>query len=64
MCDQGEAQQEELIRVEYHRFEKDEFCTGSAFVPKEGGVEEDDGWIITFVYNEDNGISQVGQLYK
>ncbi|WVZ18497.1 hypothetical protein V8G54_005819 [Vigna mungo] len=55
----GEARQEELIRVEYHRFEKDVFCTGSAFVPKEGGVEEDDGWIITFVYNEDNGISQV-----
>lgn len=48
--------------MEYHRFERNVFCTGSAFVPKEGGIEEDDGWIITFVHNEDTGISQVGQL--
>ncbi|TKY74556.1 Carotenoid 9,10(9',10')-cleavage dioxygenase 1 [Spatholobus suberectus] len=49
----------EPVRVEYHRFERNVFCTGSAFVPKEGGLEEDDGWIITFVHNEDTGISQV-----
>ncbi|CAJ1973891.1 unnamed protein product [Sphenostylis stenocarpa] len=55
----GDTQEEEFIRVEYHRFEKNVFCTGSAFVPKEGGLEEDDGWIITFVHNEDTGISQV-----
>ncbi|RDX68334.1 Carotenoid 9,10(9',10')-cleavage dioxygenase 1, partial [Mucuna pruriens] len=55
----GDTQEEESIRVEYHRFERNVFCTGSAFVPKEGGVEEDDGWIITFVHNEDTGISQV-----
>lgn len=48
--------------MEYHRFERNVFCTGSAFVPKEGGIEEDDGWIITFVHNEDTGISQVGQF--
>lgn len=41
-------------------FEKNVFCTGSAFVPRDGGVEEDDGWIITFVHNEDTDISQVG----
>lgn len=41
-------------------FEKNAFCTGAAFVSKEEeGVEEDDGWIITFVHNEDNNISQV-----
>ncbi|KHN10199.1 Carotenoid 9,10(9',10')-cleavage dioxygenase 1 [Glycine soja] len=54
----GDTQQKP-IRVEYHRFERNVFCTGSAFVPKEGGIEEDDGWIITFVHNEDTGISQV-----
>lgn len=41
-------------------FEKNTFCTGSAFVAKQGAVEEDDGWIITFVHNEDTNISQVG----
>ncbi|XP_011019808.1 PREDICTED: carotenoid 9,10(9',10')-cleavage dioxygenase 1-like [Populus euphratica] len=40
------------IKVEYHEFEGNTFCTGSAFVPKEGGLEEDDGWIITFVPKE------------
>ncbi|XP_062153962.1 carotenoid 9,10(9',10')-cleavage dioxygenase 1-like isoform X3 [Alnus glutinosa] len=50
---------EEPIKVEYHMFEANTFCTGSAFVPKHGGVEEDDGWIITFVHNEDSNTSQV-----
>ncbi|KAK7410378.1 hypothetical protein VNO78_01113 [Psophocarpus tetragonolobus] len=54
-----ETQEEKFIKVEYHGFERNVFCTGSAFVPKEGGLEEDDGWIITFVHNEDTGISQV-----
>ncbi|KAL1059684.1 hypothetical protein V6Z11_1Z016100 [Gossypium hirsutum] len=31
----------------------------AAFVPKKGGVEEDDGWIITFVHHEDTSISEV-----
>jgi carotenoid cleavage dioxygenase-like enzyme len=53
---------EELIKVEYHMFEKNTFCTGAAFVLKEGGFEEDDGWIITFVHNEDTNISQVTQF--
>ncbi|KAG2699667.1 hypothetical protein I3760_07G201800 [Carya illinoinensis] len=36
------------------------FCTGAAFVPKERGFEEEeDGWIITFVHNEDTNISKV-----
>ncbi|KAJ7958563.1 carotenoid 9,10(9',10')-cleavage dioxygenase 1-like [Quillaja saponaria] len=54
-----EKQVEELVKVEYHMFEKFVFCSGVAFVPKEGGVEEDDGWIISFVHNEDTNKSQV-----
>ncbi|XP_059458445.1 carotenoid 9,10(9',10')-cleavage dioxygenase 1-like [Corylus avellana] len=51
--------EEELIKVEYHMFEENTFCTGVAFAPKHGGVEEDDGWIITFVHNENSNTSQV-----
>ncbi|XVF35448.1 hypothetical protein REPUB_Repub18cG0146900 [Reevesia pubescens] len=54
----SENQVEGLIKVEYHMFEENTYCSGAAFVPKEGGVEEDDGWIITFVHNEDTNISQ------
>jgi carotenoid cleavage dioxygenase-like enzyme len=52
---------QELIKMEYHMFEKNTFCTDAAFVLKEGGFEEeeDDGWIITFIHNEDTNISQV-----
>ncbi|CAK7353232.1 unnamed protein product [Dovyalis caffra] len=56
---QGEEKRDEqLIRVEYHNFAENIFCTGIAFVPKEGRVEEDDGWIITYVHNEENNVSQ------
>ncbi|XP_004501163.1 zeaxanthin 7,8(7',8')-cleavage dioxygenase, chromoplastic-like isoform X2 [Cicer arietinum] len=50
---------DEPIRMEYHMFEKNTFCNGSTFVPRDGGVEEDDGWIITFVHNEDTNKSEV-----
>ncbi|KAG8491268.1 hypothetical protein CXB51_014453 [Gossypium anomalum] len=42
-----ENEVEGLIKVEYHMFEKNTFGTGAAFVPKQGGVEEDDGWVVT-----------------
>ena len=48
--------------MEYHMFEENIFCTGAAFVSKEGSFEEDDGWIITFVHNEDTDVSEVSQL--
>ncbi|XP_039042057.1 carotenoid 9,10(9',10')-cleavage dioxygenase-like [Hibiscus syriacus] len=48
-----------LIQVEHHMFERNTFCSGAAFVPKDKGVEEDDGWVITFVHNEDTNTSQV-----
>ncbi|CAK7337629.1 unnamed protein product [Dovyalis caffra] len=53
-----EDQSEELIKVEYHKFEHNTFCTGAAFVPKLGSQEEDNGWIITFVHNEDTKMSK------
>ncbi|KAJ4837921.1 hypothetical protein Tsubulata_046497, partial [Turnera subulata] len=54
-----DKQFERLVKVEYHKFEENTFCTGSTFVPKEDGQEEDDGWIITFVHNEDTNTSKV-----
>ncbi|PON94638.1 Carotenoid oxygenase [Trema orientale] len=53
------GESEEVIKVEYHMFEKNTFCTGAAFVPEKGGLEEDCSWIITFVHKEDTNISQV-----
>ncbi|XP_077232111.1 carotenoid 9,10(9',10')-cleavage dioxygenase 1-like [Tasmannia lanceolata] len=47
------------IKVGYHAFEENEFCSGAAFVARNGGLEEDDGWLISFVHNEDDNISQV-----
>ncbi|KAL0311969.1 UNVERIFIED_CONTAM: Carotenoid 9,10(9',10')-cleavage dioxygenase 1 [Sesamum radiatum] len=54
-----EIELEELIKVEYHKFPENTFCSGAAFVAKSGGVQEDDGWIITYVHNEDSDVSQV-----
>ena len=51
---------DEGIKMEYHMFEKNTYCNGAAFVARDGGVEEDDCWIITFVHNEDTNKSQVG----
>ncbi|KAL6212556.1 hypothetical protein ACLB2K_017774 [Fragaria x ananassa] len=48
-----------LPKVEYHKFEDNNFCTGSVFVPRIGGIKEDDGWIITFVHNEGTDVTQV-----
>ncbi|XP_059639104.1 carotenoid dioxygenase carX-like [Cornus florida] len=55
----GKKQCENFVKAEYHKFEKNTFCSGAAFVPKRGDSKEDDGWIICFIYNEDNCISQV-----
>ncbi|XP_004292849.1 PREDICTED: carotenoid 9,10(9',10')-cleavage dioxygenase 1-like [Fragaria vesca subsp. vesca] len=46
-------------KVEYHKFEDNNFCSGSVFVPRNGGIKEDDGWIITFVHNEGTDVTQV-----
>ncbi|KAK7351488.1 hypothetical protein VNO77_10991 [Canavalia gladiata] len=52
-------QREEPIKVECHMFEKNTFCSGTAFVPRDGGLQEDDGWIISFVHNENTNTSEV-----
>ncbi|XP_056167092.1 carotenoid 9,10(9',10')-cleavage dioxygenase 1-like isoform X2 [Syzygium oleosum] len=57
-----EDQFEDAIKLEYHEFGENIFCTGAAFVPKENGFEEDDGWIITFVHNESTNTSQVNLI--
>ncbi|XP_055834723.1 carotenoid 9,10(9',10')-cleavage dioxygenase 1-like [Solanum dulcamara] len=51
--------QEDLIKVEYHIFPKYTFCSGATFVPKLDGVDEDDGWIVSFTHDENTNQSQV-----
>ncbi|XP_045799446.1 carotenoid 9,10(9',10')-cleavage dioxygenase-like isoform X1 [Trifolium pratense] len=55
----SKREKDEPIKMEYHMFEKNTFCSGSAFLARDEGVEEDDGWIIAFVHNEDTNTSQV-----
>uniref|UniRef100_A0ACD5YIZ9 Uncharacterized protein n=1 Tax=Avena sativa TaxID=4498 RepID=A0ACD5YIZ9_AVESA len=50
---------EDLIKMEIHPLDEDQFCSGTSFVPRVGGSHEDDGWIISFVHNERTNISQV-----
>ncbi|KAL0288586.1 UNVERIFIED_CONTAM: Carotenoid 9,10(9',10')-cleavage dioxygenase 1 [Sesamum angustifolium] len=50
---------EEYRKIEYHMFPENTFCTGASFVPKQGAADEDDGWLITFVHNEDANVSEV-----
>ncbi|KAL3361240.1 hypothetical protein AABB24_014238 [Solanum stoloniferum] len=52
-------EEDELIKAGYHMFPKNTFCSGTSFVPKPEGIDEDDGWIITFTHNENENISQV-----
>lgn len=45
--------------MEYHRFGENNFCSGTAFVAKHGACEEDDGWLVSFVHNEETDKTQV-----
>uniref|UniRef100_A0A1D1Z9R2 Carotenoid 9,10(9',10')-cleavage dioxygenase 1 n=1 Tax=Anthurium amnicola TaxID=1678845 RepID=A0A1D1Z9R2_9ARAE len=56
---QRERDSGDLIKAEYHRLGENHFCTGAAFVPKQDNHAEDDGWVVSFVHNEDSNISQV-----
>ncbi|XP_015084337.1 carotenoid 9,10(9',10')-cleavage dioxygenase 1-like [Solanum pennellii] len=49
----------ELIKVEYHMLAEGNFCSGTTFVPKPQGVDEDDGWLVTFLHNENTNVSHV-----
>ncbi|KAF8028632.1 hypothetical protein BT93_E1312 [Corymbia citriodora subsp. variegata] len=59
LSDAERGHHESLIKVEYHNFEKDSFCSGSVFVPRKDGAGEDNGWIISWVHNEGTDESQV-----
>ncbi|KAL4194118.1 hypothetical protein AMTRI_Chr05g67090 [Amborella trichopoda] len=50
------------IKVEYHRLEKNEFCDGVVFVARPGSTEEDDGWILCFIHNENTNTSHVHMI--
>ncbi|CAI9093529.1 OLC1v1029041C1 [Oldenlandia corymbosa var. corymbosa] len=57
--DENQIGNEEKVKVEYHMLPKNTYCSGATFVPKTGlGLEEDDGWIISFVHNEDDHKSE------
>ncbi|RVX17689.1 hypothetical protein CK203_003838 [Vitis vinifera] len=46
------------MKVKYHSFGENSFCTGSAFASKVGSCVEDDGWIVSFVHIENIDVSQ------
>lgn len=48
--------------MEYHHLGKNQFCSGATFVPKVNGANEDDGWIISFVHDEEINTSQASSL--
>lgn len=54
-----DTKQLDYVKMEYHKFPKNTFCTGAAFVAKPDGLDEDDGWVITFVHDEHLNISRV-----
>ncbi|ONK69111.1 uncharacterized protein A4U43_C05F19470 [Asparagus officinalis] len=47
------------IKVEHHHLGDNKFCSGGTFISKRGSQEEDDGWIVVFVHDEDLNSSQV-----
>ncbi|KAK3131707.1 hypothetical protein QOZ80_6AG0510210 [Eleusine coracana subsp. coracana] len=57
--DVQDKENRELILVEYHVLEEKHFCSGVQFVAKENGIDEDDGWVVTYVHNEGTDTSQV-----
>ncbi|KAJ0714317.1 putative 9-cis-epoxycarotenoid dioxygenase [Helianthus annuus] len=54
----GDMKQQDYVKMEYHKFPENTFCTGATFVAKPGGTEEDDGWVITFVHDEHLNMSR------
>ncbi|GJX04845.1 carotenoid 9,10(9',10')-cleavage dioxygenase 1-like protein, partial [Tanacetum coccineum] len=54
-----DTNEQDYVKMEFHKFPKNTFCTGAAFVAKPDGLDEDDGWVITFVHDEYSNISRV-----
>ncbi|CAM0950970.1 unnamed protein product [Alopecurus aequalis] len=57
--EERETMVKDLIKMEIHQLDEDQFCSGASFVPRVGGLHEDDGWIISFIHNERTNTSQV-----
>uniref|UniRef100_J3MBI8 Uncharacterized protein n=1 Tax=Oryza brachyantha TaxID=4533 RepID=J3MBI8_ORYBR len=57
--DMEDKENQELKLVEYHVLPEKSFCSGVQFVAKKNGIDEDDGWIVTYVHDELTNISQV-----
>lgn len=55
----GDTKEQDYVKMEHHKLPNNTFCTGAAFVAKPGGIEEDDGWVIAFVHDEEMNVSQV-----
>ncbi|KAF6165338.1 hypothetical protein GIB67_018782 [Kingdonia uniflora] len=53
------SKEDGLVKVKYHNFNENTFCSGAVFVPKAGILEEENGWIVSFVHNEETKISEV-----
>ncbi|KAG0512946.1 hypothetical protein BDA96_10G058800 [Sorghum bicolor] len=54
-----DKENKQLISVEYHTLQEKQFCSGVQFVAKKNGIDEDDGWIVTYVHDEGTNSSQV-----
>nr|CAD1843411.1 unnamed protein product [Ananas comosus var. bracteatus] len=48
-----------FINVDYHVLEENHFCSGVQFVEKKDAVDEDDGWLISYVHDEKANVSKV-----
>ncbi|CAL5046173.1 unnamed protein product [Urochloa decumbens] len=57
--DMPDKENKNFISVEYHALKEKQFCSGVQFVAKESGIDEDDGWVVTYVHDEGTSISQV-----
>ncbi|CAL5044430.1 unnamed protein product [Urochloa decumbens] len=54
-----DKENKQFISVEYHALKEKQFCSGVQFVAKESGIDEDDGWVVTYVHDEGTNISEV-----
>ncbi|KAK1267274.1 Carotenoid 9,10(9',10')-cleavage dioxygenase 1 [Acorus gramineus] len=57
--DERDEENKDVIKVEYHKLEENHFCSGVHFVERPGGVDEDDGWLISYIHDEKENVSKV-----
>lgn len=54
------VQESELpVRMDLHTFGPGRFGGEPVFVPRPAGKEEDDGWLVTYVFDENTNESEV-----